>query len=87
MNEVDLHTRLEIVVDRSGKLVQTGVVKTSGLTVFDVAALEAVDRAQPFEPPPIDIVSADGNVYMHWIFYRDDRCACSTMNCRPFLLR
>ncbi len=87
MNDADLHTRLEIVVDRTGKVVRFGVVRTSGLAAFDAVVLEALDRAQPFDRPPAEIVSADGNVYMHWIFFRDERCACSTMNARPFLLR
>jgi TonB family protein len=87
MNDADLHTRLEIVIDRTGKVFRIGVVRTSGLPAFDAAVLEAVDRAQPFERPPAEVVSADGNVYMHWIFFRDERCACSTMNASPFLLR
>jgi len=63
-----------------------GVVKTSGITAFDVAALDAVDRAQPFGPAPNAIVSPDGNVYLHWEFHRDEVYACSTMGARPFLL-
>ena len=63
-----------------------GIVKTSGITAFDIAALDSVDRAQPFGPAPSAIVSADGNVYLHWEFHRDEVYACSTMNARPFLL-
>jgi outer membrane biosynthesis protein TonB len=63
-----------------------GIVKTSGITAFDIAALDAVDRAQPFGPAPTAIISADGNVYLHWEFHRDEVFACSTMNARPFLL-
>ena len=63
-----------------------GIVKTSGITAFDIAALDAVDRAQPFGPAPSAIVSADGNVYLHWEFHRDEVFACSTMDARPFIL-
>jgi hypothetical protein len=63
-----------------------GVVKTSGITAFDIAALDSVQRAQPFGPAPGAIVSPDGNVYLHWEFHRDEVFACSTMHARPFML-
>jgi TonB family protein len=71
MNDKHLVTRLEIVLTREGHLKKMGVVKTSGITAFDIAALDAVDRAQPFGPAPSAIISADGNVYLHWEFHRD----------------
>jgi TonB family protein len=86
MNDQKLITRLEIVVTRDGHLVKMGVVKTSGITAFDIAALDSVNRAQPFGPAPGAVVSPDGNVYLHWEFHRDEVYACSTMNARPFLL-
>jgi len=87
MNAPDLHTRAEIVLDKGGRVVRMGIVRTSGESEFDRAVLESIDRAQPFAPPPAAIVSADGEVYMHWNFYRDETCACSTMGSRPFVLR
>jgi hypothetical protein len=86
LNDQKLITRLEIVVSRDGHLVKMGVVKTSGVTAFDIAALDSVNRSQPFGPAPGAIVSPDGNVYLHWEFHRDEVFACSTMNARPFLL-
>jgi TonB family protein len=86
MNDQHLITRLEIVLTREGRLKKMGVVKTSGITAFDIAALDAVDRAQPFGPAPSAIISGDGNVYLHWEFHRDEVFACSTMNARPFIL-
>jgi TonB family protein len=86
MNDPKLKTNLEIVVSREGRLVKMGVTRTSGITAFDIAALDAVNRAQPFGPAPGAIVSPDGNVYLHWEFHRDEVYACSTMNARPFLL-
>jgi TonB family protein len=86
MNDKHLVTRLEIVLTKEGHLKKMGVVRTSGITAFDVAALDAVDRAQPFGPAPKAIVSPDGNVYLHWEFHRDEVFACSTQGARPFIL-
>jgi TonB family protein len=86
LNDQKLITRLEIVVTRDGHLVRMGVVKTSGVTAFDIAALDSVQRASPFGPAPTAIVSPDGRVYLHWEFHRDEVYACSTMNARPFML-
>ncbi|MGE3673398.1 MAG: TonB family protein [Polyangiaceae bacterium] len=88
MNRPDLRTNLEIIVSRTdGRLVDMGVTRSSGVTAFDVAALEAVKRASPFGAPPSSIVSPDGNVYLHWEFYRDPWYACSTYFARPFILK
>jgi TonB family protein len=86
LNDVHLITRLEIVLTRDGHIVKMGIVKTSGVTAFDIAALDSVQRASPFGPPPGAIVSTDGQVYLHWEFHRDEVYACSTMNARPFML-
>ncbi len=86
MNDQHLVTRLEIVLTKEGHLRKMGIVKTSGLTAFDIAALDAIDRAQPFGPAPSAIVSPDGNVYLHWEFHRDEVYACSTQGARPFIL-
>ncbi len=86
MNDQHLVTRLEIVLTKDGHLRKMGIVKTSGLTAFDIAALDAIDRAQPFGPAPGAIVSPDGNVYLHWEFHRDEVYACSTQGARPFIL-
>jgi TonB family protein len=82
-----LMTRLEIVLTKDGHIVRMGVAKTSGVTAFDIAALDSVQRASPFGPAPGAIVSPDGQVYLHWEFHRDEVYACSTMNARPFMLR
>ncbi len=88
LNRPDLHTFLEIVVSRTdGSLVRMGVTRASGVTAFDINALEAVQQASPFGPPPSMIVSPDGNVYLHWEFHRDPNLACSTYFARPFILK
>lgn len=86
LNDPNLHTSLEIVLDRTGRLVTIGIIRSSFVPAFDLSALQAVERAQPFGVPPVDILSADSNVYIHWDFYRDERCECSAFNVRPLLL-
>jgi TonB family protein len=86
LNDQELMTRLEIVLTKDGHLKRMGVVRLSGVTAFDVAALDAVDRAQPFGPAPSAIVSPDGNVYLHWEFHRNEVFACSTQGAVPFIL-
>jgi len=87
MNNQDLSTEVEIILDQeSGKVVRMGVTKFSGITAFDIAALDSVKRAAPFGTPPREIVSPDGKVYLHWEFHRN-QYACSTLNARPFILK
>jgi TonB family protein len=86
LNDQHLVTILEIVLTREGRLRRMGVVRASGVTAFDIGALDSVDRAQPFGPAPGAIVSPDGNVYLHWEFHREEALACSTFGARPYLL-
>jgi len=87
-NRERMFTSLELVLDRQeGRLVRMGVTKTSGVTAFDVGALESVNRAAPFGPPPEAILSPDGNVYLHWEFHREPAYACSTFFARPYILK
>ncbi len=87
MNDPKMIARLEIVLEpREGRLVRMGIIKTSGVTAFDVAALDSVQRASPFGKAPNVIVSADGNVYLHWEFHRDPLYACSTAGASPYML-
>jgi len=84
----DLRTDLELVIEQTtGKLVKVGVIRASGVAPFDQAALQTVQRAQPFGPAPEIIASPDGNVYVHWEFHRDPFDACTTRNARPYLLK
>jgi hypothetical protein len=83
-----LITHLELVLDgRTGKLIRSGIVKTSGVTAFDVAALKSVEQAGPFGQPPEVIVSGDGRVYVHWEFYRDPYYACTSKFARPYKIK
>src|SRR5262249_1973949 len=54
----DLSVHIEIVLAKdTGKIVRMGVVKISGVTAFDLAALDAVSRAAPFGKAPDAIAS------------------------------
>ncbi len=87
INNYKLFTRLEIVVEpKTGRVIRMGVIKTSGITRFDVGALDSVQRSAPFGQAPPAIISSDGNVYLHWEFHRNPIYACSTMNARPYML-
>jgi hypothetical protein len=82
-----LVARLELVLDgATGAIVKVGVVKPSGLTAFDVLAVDSVMQAGPYGEAPAEIRSTDGNVYVHWEFGRDPTFGCSTVHVRPFLL-
>ena len=86
-NDYKLFAVLEIVLEpNQGRIVKMGVIKTSGVTSFDVGALDSVNRAGPFGKAPSAIISTDGNVYLHWQFHRNPIYACSTMNARPYML-
>lgn len=87
-NNPSLVTHLEIVLAKdTGRIVRLGVTRTSGMTAFDIVALNSVSRASPFGKAPDAIVSPDGNVYLHWEFHRDPFDACTTRNARPFMLK
>jgi TonB family protein len=87
LNNEALRTEVEIVLNReSGDLVRLGVTHSSGVRDFDLGVIQMVERAAPFGAPPPEIVSPDGNVYVHWEFHRNKE-ACSTFNVRPFLLK
>jgi TonB family protein len=85
MNNWDLWTKLEIVINPDGTVDKMTIVKTSGVLPFDVAAMDTIYTAGPFLPPPPKIRSPDGKTYMHWAFHRDWR-QCGTFGVQPFIL-
>jgi TonB family protein len=88
LNNYEMHTDLELIINQAdGAVITMGVVRTSGVTAFDINALEAVSKASPFGKPPSEIVSPDGNVYVHWEFYRNPDYACSTYFAHPIILK
>jgi TonB family protein len=85
MNERKLAVTLEIVLNEDGTLDKATIVRPSGVLTFDVAAIDTVQNAGPFENPPEAIRSANGKVYLHWTFHRDER-QCSPYFADPFIL-
>lgn len=85
MNDWTLWTKIEIVLKPDGTVDKVNIAKPSGVLPFDVAALDTILTAGPFEPPPDAIRSADGKTYLHWAFHRDWR-QCGTFGAEPYIL-
>jgi hypothetical protein len=86
--DMKLVTHVEIILDgATGKLVRAGIVRPSGVTALEVAALRALEEASPYGKAPDVIVSPDGRVYVHWEFYRDPFFACTSQFAHPYLLK
>ncbi|HEU5057705.1 MAG TPA: TonB family protein, partial [Kofleriaceae bacterium] len=85
MNDWTLWTKIEIVVNQDGTVDKVNIARPSGVLAFDVAALDTVLSAGPFEAPPEAIRSADGKTYLHWAFHRDWR-QCGTFGAEPYIL-
>jgi len=85
LNEYELWTRVEIVLNRDGTIDKVTTVRHSGKIAFDSAAREIVHAAGPFPDPPREIMSGNGKIYVHWAFHRDER-ACGTFGAQPFIL-
>lgn len=85
LNNWKLAVKLEIVLNQDGSIDKMTIVNPSGVLPFDVAALDVIDVAGPYESTPEKIRSADGKVYMHWSFHRDWR-QCGTFGAEPFIL-
>lgn len=85
LNNIDLWTNLEISVNADGTLHKVTIVKTSGKTEFDVAAVDTILSAGPYDATPEAIRSVDGRIYLRWGFYRNWR-QCGTFNVEPYIL-
>jgi TonB family protein len=85
MNNRELITRLEIVMNGDGTVDGVKVIRTSGVMGFDVAAVDVVYNAGPFPDPPSAIRSRNGKIYVHWSFHRDER-QCATSHTDYYIL-
>lgn len=85
LNDWNLATKIEVVLNPDGTVDKMTIVKPSGVLPFDVAAMDVIYTASPYEAPPEAIRSADGKVYLHWAFHRDWQ-QCGTFNVQPFIL-
>lgn len=64
----DRITKLLIVLDASGTLVNVQVLSDSGVRDLDDAAIESFRAAAPFPNPPKGIIETDGTVKIRWDF-------------------
>jgi len=85
MNDLKLIAKLEIVLTGDGEVDKISMVRTSGNTGFDSAAIGSVYAAAPFPTPPHAILSGNGKVYIHWKFHRNGD-ACGTPGVNYFIL-
>lgn len=86
LNDFSLHAVVEFEILNTGHLNEVRVVKSSGNTVFDAAAVDSLYRSSPYPSPPPKIRSWNDRVYMRWGFYRNHR-KCGLFNAEPFILR
>lgn len=85
LNNMDLWVNLELSVNPDGTVHKVTIAKTSGKTEFDVAAVDTVITAGPYDATPEAIRSVDGRIYLRWGFYRNWR-QCGTFNTEPYIL-
>jgi TonB family protein len=85
LNDPNLWVNLELSVNPDGTVHKVTIAKTSGKTEFDVAAVDTVISAAPYDPTPEAIRSVDGRIYLRWGFYRNWR-QCGTFNVEPYIL-
>src|SRR5262249_2723088 len=85
LNNPNLSTTLEMVLNRDGTLDKVTVVRASGYLPFDAAAIDTAYNAGPYPDPPRAIRSANGKIYVHWQSHRDER-QCATSGVDYFIL-
>jgi hypothetical protein len=61
------------------------IVRSSGVRAYDEQVVDTVHEAGPFAAPAPEILSANGKVYIHWLFHRDGR-QCETSGVDYFVL-
>lgn len=62
-------TRIEVILDSTGNLLNSIVHFTSGYQPLDQAAAHAFADAAPFRNPPRGMVEADGKIHLFYEFY------------------
>ncbi len=85
LNNPALITKLELVLNGDGTVDKVTMVRSSGYLPFDETAIDVAFSAGPYPDPPRAIRSANGKIYVHWTFHRDDR-QCATSGVDYFIL-
>jgi TonB family protein len=73
LNNPNLLTTLELVLNADGTVDKVTIVRASGYLPYDTAAIDVAFSAGPYPEPPHQIRSANGKIYVHWNFHRDGR--------------
>jgi len=68
LNAIEYITDVEIILDEKGNFETMRILKSSGVSGFDLAPGTAFMQASPFFNPPEGIVSQDGYIRMNWRF-------------------
>jgi hypothetical protein len=85
LNNMELVTMMEFEILADGKINEVHVLRTSGIAVFDAAAVHSLYASSPFLRPPKEILSWNDRAYFRWGFYRNHR-KCGVFNAEPYKL-
>lgn len=61
-------TRIEIMLKPNGEFHKALLMKESGISGFDWAALDSFSSARLFPNPPHEMVEEDGFIHLHYVF-------------------
>jgi TonB family protein len=86
LNDISLNAWAEFEILANGYVNEVRLVKSSGNTVFDAAAVDSIYRSSPFPAPPKEILSWNNRVYLRWGFYRSTR-KCGVFNVEPYIIK
>jgi outer membrane biosynthesis protein TonB len=86
LNDMSLHALMEFEIFKSGAISEIRVIRSSGNTVFDAAAVDSLYRGAPYPAAPARILSWNERIYFRWGFYRNMR-KCGVFNAEPYILR
>jgi len=69
----DVITKLAITLNKNGEISKISIIKNSGFSDLDEAAIKAFERASPFPNPPTGMIEKDGAVHLTWSFVLETR--------------
>lgn len=85
LNNPGLETVVELEIAPSGRVAKVRIVKSSGVSMYDAEAVRTARNSGPGQPTPREMRSPDGNAYVHWSFWRDQR-QCGAFGASVFVL-
>lgn len=68
INKNEWVTKVEVILDKTGNLLKTIVINSSGSQQLDQPILDAFDKATPFVNPPAEMVQEDGKIHLYYVF-------------------